>query len=56
MPGAVPRIIGNKSLARAYHKAFEIAGHATETLDGKEMVLGGLAHLARVTGLLPAKG
>jgi 2-dehydro-3-deoxygalactonokinase len=56
MPGAVPRIIGNKSLARAYRKAFEIAGHRTETLDGKEMVLAGLTHLARVTGLLPGKG
>jgi 2-dehydro-3-deoxygalactonokinase len=56
MPGAVPRIIGNKSLARAYHRAFEIAGYSTETLDGSEMVLAGLMHLARVTGLLPAKG
>jgi 2-dehydro-3-deoxygalactonokinase len=56
MPGAVPRIIGSRSLARAYARAFEIAGHRTETLDGKDMVLAGLAHLARVTGLLPAKG
>lgn len=56
MPGAVPRIIGNKSLARAYRRAFEIAGHRTETLGGKEMVLAGLTHLAGVTGLLPAQG
>lgn len=56
MPGAVPRIIGNRSLARAYIRAFEIAGHRTETLDGKEMVLAGLTHLAGVTGILPAKG
>jgi 2-dehydro-3-deoxygalactonokinase len=56
VPGAVPRIIGNRSLARAYHRALEIAGYATETLDGSEMVLAGLTHLARVTGLLPAKG
>jgi 2-dehydro-3-deoxygalactonokinase len=56
MPGAVPRIIGNRSLARAYHRAFEIAEHATETIDGSEMVLAGLTHLARVTGLLPARG
>lgn len=53
--GATPRIIGTRSLARAYRKAFAILGHATATLDGKEMVVAGLVHLARVTGFLAAE-
>ncbi|MEP0323494.1 MULTISPECIES: 2-dehydro-3-deoxygalactonokinase [Hyphomicrobiales] len=51
-PGAVG-IVGARSLARAYRKAFEVAGIATETLDGTEMVLAGLTRLAREIDLLP---
>ncbi len=54
-PSAVPRIIGTRSLARDYRKALAVLGHASETLDGKEMVVAGLLHLARVIGFLPAE-
>lgn len=46
-------IVGSRSLARAYHKAFEIAGFTPRTLDGGKMVVAGLARLAREIGLLP---
>ena len=46
-------IVGARSLARAYRKAFEVAGLDTETLDGGEMVVAGLKHLAREIGFLP---
>jgi 2-dehydro-3-deoxygalactonokinase len=51
--GMEPKIIGTRSLARAYRKAFEVLGYKTGTLDGKDMVVAGLVHLARKTGMLP---
>ena len=54
--GAPIRIVGAKSLARAYHKAFAAIGRPTEQIDGTEMVVAGLVHLARVIGLLPTEG
>jgi 2-dehydro-3-deoxygalactonokinase len=55
-PGRAIRIVGAKSLARAYRKAFEIVGLATETIDGGEMVRVGLVHLASTIGFLsPAR-
>lgn len=47
------RIVGAKSLARAYHKAFETIGQDTAAIDGTAMVLAGLTHLARQIGFLP---
>ena len=46
-PGTAIRIIGSRSLARAYGRALEIAGFDAEALDGSELVLAGLTHLAR---------
>jgi len=46
-------IVGARSLSRAYRRAFDIAGHETQTLDGGEMVVAGLTRLARETGFLP---
>lgn len=51
--GGAIRIVGARSLARAYGKALEIAGLAAETLDGDRLVLAGLADLARSIGFLP---
>jgi 2-dehydro-3-deoxygalactonokinase len=53
--GDAMRIVGAKSLARAYRRALEITGFATETLDGDRLVLRGLADLARSIGFLPEK-
>jgi 2-dehydro-3-deoxygalactonokinase len=46
------RIVGSRSLARAYRKALEIVGLPAEALDGSELVLGGLLRLARGIGFL----
>ncbi|MCB1486972.1 MAG: 2-dehydro-3-deoxygalactonokinase [Bauldia sp.] len=51
--GTAIGIVGARSLARAYHRAFEVAGFATETLDGGAMVLAGLVSLAREIDFLP---
>jgi 2-dehydro-3-deoxygalactonokinase len=51
-PGTAIRIIGSRSLARAYGRALEIAGFDAEALDGSELVLAGLTHLARTIGFL----
>lgn len=53
--GTAIGIVGARSLARAYHRAFEVAGFATGTLDGGEMVLAGLVSLARGIGFLPGE-
>ena len=50
--GQAFRIVGAKSLARAYGRAFQILGRDTETLDGTEMVVAGLVRLARKIGFL----
>jgi 2-dehydro-3-deoxygalactonokinase len=47
------RIIGAKSLARAYARAFDLLGRKTGSLDGTELVTAGLVHLARAIGLIP---
>jgi 2-dehydro-3-deoxygalactonokinase len=46
------RIVGSRSLARAYSAAFQITGHATTTKDGSELVRRGLVRLARANDLL----
>lgn len=46
------RIIGSRSLARAYMTAFEIIGQAAETRDGGALVRRGLVKIARVNGML----
>jgi 2-dehydro-3-deoxygalactonokinase len=51
-PGTAIRIIGSRSLARAYANALEVAGFDAEALDGSELVLDGLTHLARTIGFL----
>jgi 2-dehydro-3-deoxygalactonokinase len=54
--GAAVRIVAAPALARAYTAALTIAGLNAEPRDGSELVLAGLAHLARAAGLLePAK-
>ena len=54
-PDDAIRIVGAKSLARAYGQAMAIAGFPTETLDGDRLVRRGLADLARSIGFLPEK-
>ena len=49
------RIVGARSLARAYAGAFAIVGQPAEARDGGEMVRGGLVRLARAIGFLPAR-
>ncbi len=49
------RIIGTRSLAAAYRKAFEVTGRKTEALDGSALVVAGLVHIARNIGLLAAE-
>jgi 2-dehydro-3-deoxygalactonokinase len=51
-PGGDIAIVGSRSLARAYAKAFAILGQEVETVDGDEMALAGLVRLAREAGLL----
>jgi len=46
------RIIGTRSLARAYRAALTIAGYEAEALDGGPLVAAGLVHLASKTGML----
>jgi len=53
--GEAVRIVGSRSLASAYARAFTIVGQPTEALDGGEMVRLGLVHLARTIGFLKAK-
>jgi 2-dehydro-3-deoxygalactonokinase len=43
-------IIGAKALARAYAKALALLGREAEVLDGKDLVVGGLIHLAKASG------
>ena len=47
------RIVGTRSLAAAYRRAFAVIGQETEARDGKAMVTAGLVHLARAIGFLP---
>ena len=54
--GAPIRIVGAKSLARAYRAAFALLGHETEAVDGTEMVVAGLVHIARRIGFLAPQG
>lgn len=50
--GEAVRIIGSRSLARAYLRAFHILGEDAETLDGTDLVRAGLVKLARANGML----
>jgi 2-dehydro-3-deoxygalactonokinase len=54
-PTTPVRIVGARSLARAYHAALQSLGFETVALDGDRLVLDGLVHLARGIGLLPAR-
>jgi 2-dehydro-3-deoxygalactonokinase len=54
-PGTPVRVIGARSLARAYHAALKGLGFETVALDGDALVLDGLVHLARGLGYLPAR-
>jgi 2-dehydro-3-deoxygalactonokinase len=49
------RVIGTRSLARAYVRALGIAGHTATALDGSGLVIAGLLRLARQAGLVPAE-
>lgn len=53
--GRTLRIVGSRTLARAYARAFDIAGYEAEALDGSDLVVAGLLHLARIADLLPAE-
>ena len=53
-PGVALRIIGSKSLGRAYASALAIAGIQAHALDGDALALAGLTHLARAIDYLPA--
>ena len=52
-PATDLRIVGSKSLGRAYARAFAIAGMAAEVRDGDTLALAGLVHLARAIAFLP---
>jgi 2-dehydro-3-deoxygalactonokinase len=54
-PGDAVRIVGSRSLARAYLKALAIAGIAAEPRDGGDLVLAGLAHIASGIGFLEGR-
>ena len=51
--GRALRIVGSRSLARAYARAFDIAGYEAEVRDGSDLVTAGLTAFARIAGLLP---
>jgi 2-dehydro-3-deoxygalactonokinase len=53
--GRALRIVGSRSLARAYARAFDIAGYEAEALDGADLVVAGLLRLARIADLFPAE-
>ena len=53
--GRTLRIIGSRALARAYARAFELAGYEAEVLDGSELAVAGLLRLARIADLYPAE-
>jgi 2-dehydro-3-deoxygalactonokinase len=42
-------IVGTQALARTYEKALALLGHEAEALDGKDLVVGGLIHLAKAS-------
>jgi len=50
--GTALRIVGTRSLGRAYATAFAIADYRPTALDGGALVVEGLAHLARTIGFL----
>ncbi len=52
--GTALRIIGSRSLGRAYAGALTSAGFDAKILDGDALALAGLAHLARAIDFLPA--
>jgi 2-dehydro-3-deoxygalactonokinase len=51
--GAVLRIVGSRSLANAYKRAFEIVGFDCAVRDGGELAKAGLMELARAIDLVP---
>jgi 2-dehydro-3-deoxygalactonokinase len=53
--GRTLRIVGSRTLARAYARAFDIAGYEAETLDGSDLVVAGLLRLAPIADLLSAE-
>jgi 2-dehydro-3-deoxygalactonokinase len=53
--GRTLRIVGSRSLARAYTRAFDLAGYEAEALDGSDLVVAGLLRLARIAELFPAE-
>ncbi|WP_421726607.1 2-dehydro-3-deoxygalactonokinase [Bauldia sp.] len=48
-------IVGSRTLTKAYHRAMAIAGHETEAIDGRRMVIDGLLQIARSLGFLGGK-
>jgi 2-dehydro-3-deoxygalactonokinase len=54
--GAPLRIVGTRSLGRAYAGAFDLLGYRSETRDGGELVKAGLLALARAIGLIAESG
>ena len=53
--GRALRIVGSRALARAYARAFDIAGYEAEVRDGSDLVTTGLTTFARIAGLLPSE-
>ncbi len=51
VPGRALAIVGARSLAHAYARAFAVLGRQVETIDGDEMAIVGLVRLARAAGL-----
>lgn len=47
------RVVGTRSLARAYRKAFEVVGWDCQMIDGSELAVRGLVRVARAIGFLP---
>lgn len=53
--GRTLRIVGSRTLARAYGRAFALSGYEAGALDGSDLVVAGLLRLARIADLLPAE-
>jgi len=50
------RIIGTRSLARAYGRALVLLSHEAVALDGRDLVVEGLVHLAKASGFVNLGG
>jgi 2-dehydro-3-deoxygalactonokinase len=55
VPGSGIRIVGARSLGRAYARALEVVGQTARFSDGGELVAAGLLRLGRAARLIPER-